>query len=111
MNAPELAALIWLGIFIAWALSQAAVRREVSGVLAPLAHPALAVPLLALVAYVAALVYIGSLVGLWESHLITDTIVCFVVVDVRSAQAVAEVIGVSGTRGRRIARSAATDGP
>jgi hypothetical protein len=58
-------------------LSRREVRESFAGVARPLWHPKIVVPIVAMIAYVLALVRVGWLAGIWNSHLVEGTIVWF----------------------------------
>jgi hypothetical protein len=78
MNDRELAALIWIGIVLVWALSLRDFRHGLRGILATAVQPALSVPLLALVGWVGGLIWIAARLGIWEAALISDAVVWFI---------------------------------
>jgi hypothetical protein len=77
VNNREMAAVFWLLVVFAWALSQRETRHALWHVLRALMAPKLAMPLLAMVAYVSGFVYVGAQVGLWDRALTNDTVVWF----------------------------------
>src|SRR6266536_2885551 len=79
LNNREWAILIWLSIFIAWALSRRDVRSSVGDLLRTASSPKLLVPLAGMLGYVALEVWLGSKATLWRSNLVKDTIVWLIV--------------------------------
>lgn len=77
-NARELATLIWLAIIAAGALFHPSTRASMKGVGRAAAHPKIIIPILGLVAFVAALAFAASRVNLWTVALTTDTLFWFV---------------------------------
>jgi hypothetical protein len=79
LNNREWAILIWLGIFLAWALSRKDVRSSFSDLLRTSSNPKILVPLGGMSGYVALEVWLGHKASLWRSELAKDTIVWFIV--------------------------------
>lgn len=77
-NARQFATLIWLAIVATGALSQPSIRSSVKGLGRAAEDLKIIIPLLALMAWVAALTFGGSLVNLWTVALTTDTMFWFV---------------------------------
>jgi len=73
MNDREIATLIWLGVFLVGALSIRDVREGLGGVFASLLR--LAPPILAMLAWIGGLIYLGERYGLWKPALIYDSVV------------------------------------
>jgi hypothetical protein len=78
VNNRELAALIWFGVLVAWALSRRDVRSAFGDVASAAVQPKLAGSFVAMVAYVCGLIYAASLVGVWRSALVSDTVAWYV---------------------------------
>lgn len=76
-NNRELAALIWLGIAFAWALTRRDIRTAIPGLLRSFLAPQLFSLLLAFAAWVAGSVWIAERVGLWEGSLLNETVFWF----------------------------------
>jgi len=75
MNSRELAAVIWFGVLVAWALSRRDTREAIGGVVAAALNLRLLLPMLAMAAYVCALIaYAGSPLGLWDATLVADVV-------------------------------------
>ena len=78
MNNRELAILLWLGVFAAWALTQRNVRSVFAGVVWSFVQPKIVVPLWLMAIWVGLQVWLGSLAGIWTSSLLKDTAIWFV---------------------------------
>jgi len=74
MNDRELASVIWFGLFASWALTRRDVRQALIPVVTSLVSPKLAIPMLAMLAWIVALVYGASRIDIWEMGLLGDTI-------------------------------------
>lgn len=74
MNDRELAAIIWLGIGLAWALTNPDIRRSLGQVVVSAVQPKIIVPLLVMTAYGVGLIYAGGKIGLWNTNLMSDTV-------------------------------------
>lgn len=74
VNNRELATVSWLAVFAVWAISHRDVRGSIVPVLQSLISPKVAIPLLALGAWVSGLVYASARLGLWQPSLLGDTI-------------------------------------
>ncbi|RIK08334.1 MAG: hypothetical protein DCC49_09020 [Acidobacteria bacterium] len=72
-NDRQIALLIWLGVIAGVAVAYPTTRSSLKGVVAAALHTKIAVPVLALAAYVVGLVYVGSRLRLWVPQLATDT--------------------------------------
>jgi hypothetical protein len=75
VNNRDWAVVIWLAIAIIFFGRQKEVRSSFGQVLRTVAGPKILVPLLAMPAYIAALVYLGWRLGLWNDELVKDTII------------------------------------
>ncbi len=73
-NNREWAILIWLGIFLIWALSRKDIRSILGNVLREVGSPQILVPLGGMLGYVALEVWLGYKATLWRSYLTKDTI-------------------------------------
>jgi hypothetical protein len=74
VNNREKATLVWIGVVLVWGLvALPDFRRALVAVVTDLVAPRLAVPLLAMLAYIVGLVYVASRLGLWTSELLSDT--------------------------------------
>jgi hypothetical protein len=79
LNNREWATLIWAaGIFLPLIVRKE-VRSSVRGILRTLLSPQLLIPLLIMVGYVVGEVWLGYKAGFWQSDLVKDTIVWFMV--------------------------------
>jgi hypothetical protein len=78
VNDREIAVVVWLGLFLLWAVSLPKVRRELPGLLEASLKAQILISVLALALYVTAVVYLGSLADLWKPALVSDTIFWFV---------------------------------
>jgi hypothetical protein len=78
-NNREWAILIWLGIFLAWALSRKDVRSNFGDLLRTTLSPTILVPLGGMLGYVALEVWLGHKASLWRSDLAKDSIVWLIV--------------------------------
>lgn len=74
MNDRELAALIWLGVALAWGLTRPDLRRSLGEVVKAALHPKLLLPLVIMAAYISGLVYAASRLELWNPNLLSDTL-------------------------------------
>jgi hypothetical protein len=70
----ELAILIWLLLFLAWAVSRADLRRSLAGLLTMVVQPPLITVFALMMAYVGLLVYSLALVNVWTIDLLGDTL-------------------------------------
>jgi hypothetical protein len=75
----EISIGVWILVALAWMLTQPSIRKSLLAVVTAVAGPKLLIPLLLFTAYVAVLVLALSLVGIWNSALLKDTLVWFVV--------------------------------
>ncbi|RJQ07149.1 MAG: hypothetical protein C4558_10150 [Dehalococcoidia bacterium] len=78
MNSRELALMIWLGLLIAWGLTQSSIRSSAFAVLRSVLTPKLSVPLALLTGNVAILCAVGSRFDAWNTALAKDTVVWFI---------------------------------
>lgn len=78
LNSRELASLIWLGLFLGFALTKRDVRSSFLTVIKMLADPKIAIPAIAYVTCIAALVWGAMRVGLWSQALLAATLLWFV---------------------------------
>ncbi|HWI04684.1 MAG TPA: hypothetical protein VNT52_12810 [Acidimicrobiales bacterium] len=76
-NNRELATLLWLVVLFGVALSRPGGRSSLRGLVRTALSPTILVPLAVLAAWVSALVYAASSVGLWDKDLATDTVFWF----------------------------------
>jgi hypothetical protein len=79
VNNRELAAVIWLGAFLVWALTRHDVRSALAQFVVALVQPKLLVALLGMLAYLGGLIYLASLAELWGYSLVGDTMAWFVI--------------------------------
>src|SRR6266571_1678103 len=73
-NNREWALLIWLGIFLLWALSRKDLRSSLGQVLRTASGPKLAIPLGGMLGYVALELWLGHRLSLWRTDLTTDIV-------------------------------------
>jgi hypothetical protein len=78
-NNREWAILVWLGVVLVLVLAKKDLRSSFGSVLRTALHPKILVPFAGMLGYVALLTWLGSLVGLWRTSLIKDTIVWVIV--------------------------------
>jgi hypothetical protein len=74
LNAREISSLLWLGLFVAWALSVKSVRKSLGPVFRSLATPTIAIPLVLMIGYVCLSVFILHSLGVWTRSDAKDTI-------------------------------------
>lgn len=74
MNARETAVVIWLAVFVLWALSVRDVRRAFPPVVAAALQPKILVPLTAMTAWGCAGILVASEIGAWGPSLTADTV-------------------------------------
>lgn len=84
LNNRELAILIWLGLFAAWALSKAAVRKSLIAVCQAIFKRQILLPILLQAIYIAFAVYAFSAIGLWDVSQLKSTILWTVLVGIAS---------------------------
>lgn len=77
LNNREWAALFWLLAALAWALSRRTIRSSLRDVVRHFLHPKILLPIVAMVAYVGALVRVGWQFRLWSPNVIKETIIWF----------------------------------
>ena len=70
----ELAAGLWLGVGALWALSVASIRRSIAGIIKALCAPVLLKLAFVSVAFVCGVVWVLSMVGVWDLFLLKDTV-------------------------------------
>ena len=75
LNNRELAALIWLAVAAAWVLSRRDLRSGIAGILKSLTNPLLLLPLLGLLGWIALEIWAGGKLGLWNTGLVSNTVV------------------------------------
>ena len=75
LNNRELASLIWLAVAAAWVLSRRDLRSGIAGILKSLANPLLLGPLLGLLGWIALEIWAGGKLGLWNTGLVSNTVV------------------------------------
>ena len=75
LNNRELASLIWLAVAAAWVLSRRDLRSGIAGILKSLANPLLLLPLLGLQGWIALEIWAGGKLGLWNTDLVSNTVV------------------------------------
>ena len=76
-NTREIAVILWLGIFVLWALSQKSIRKSLLDVLKSLFQIKIFSVIIAAILYTGILVFILAQVGIWEWSLLKDTIYWF----------------------------------
>jgi len=76
-NTREIAVILWLGIFVLWALSQKSIRKSLLVVLKSLFQIKIFSVIIAAILYTGILVFILAQVGIWEWSLLKDTIYWF----------------------------------
>lgn len=74
LNNREKAIIIWLVIFLAWALSQKTIRNSIFGVLKALFQKKFFIVIVAMLLYVGLVVLFFYRIQLWDSSFIKDTI-------------------------------------
>jgi hypothetical protein len=79
LNNREWASLFWLLVFVAFALSRREARSSFQTAAGIAIKPKILIPVLIMVAYVGALLYAGSRLGIWNTGLIKATVIWFVV--------------------------------
>ena len=75
LNNRELASLIWIAVAAAWVLSRRDLRSGIAGILKSLANPLLLLPLLGLQGWIALEIWAGGKLGLWNTDLVSNTVV------------------------------------
>ena len=75
LNNRELASLIWLAVAAAWVLSRRDLRSGIAGILKSLTNPLLLLPLLGLLGWIALEIWAGGKLGLWNTGLVSNTVV------------------------------------
>lgn len=80
LNNRELATLFWFSVLFAFAVAMPSVRPSIGSLAKQFLSPKMLVPFLALVAYSCAAVAAGHAVGIWNSALLTDTVIWFLAV-------------------------------
>jgi hypothetical protein len=75
----EIAAVTWLIAFSGWVLARGGIARSVWHVLVAAAHPRLAIPFLAYLGYLLAVVVLAEAVGFWTPVLMKDSAIWIVV--------------------------------
>ena len=75
LNNRELASLIWLAVAAAWVLSRRDLRSGIAGIFKSLANPLLLLPLLGMLGWIALEIWVGEKVALWNSGLLSNTVV------------------------------------
>jgi hypothetical protein len=70
----ELAALLWLSVFLCWVLAKSELRSGLGGVFRSFFHPFICVSLLAMAGYMALEVWAGAHLGIWSSELLKPTL-------------------------------------
>jgi hypothetical protein len=78
-NNREVAAAIWLVLFMGWALGKADIRRSLAALVRSFCHVKIIVPVCLMVLYTAAIVALLATVSFWNISLLKDTIVWFCV--------------------------------
>jgi hypothetical protein len=78
-NNREWAILIWLGVFLIWAVSRKDIRQSLGQVLRAAATPKILLPLAVMLGYIVLEAWLGSNVSLWRGDLTKDTIVWVIV--------------------------------
>lgn len=78
-NNREWAILIWFGVVLLVVLHRKGGRSSIGSIFRTARHPKILIPFACMLAYVALLAWLGSVVGLWRAGLIKDTIVWFLV--------------------------------
>jgi hypothetical protein len=71
----ELAALIWLGIGLVWALSQQKIRSAFGDGLRAFFKPIIFLPLLVMLAYIGLEIWLGLRLGFWNAGLVKGTVI------------------------------------
>lgn len=78
VNNREIALTIWLGLLIAWGLTQSSIRSSAFAVLKSALTPRVFLPLALLAGNVAVLCVVGSRFHAWNTALAKDTVVWFI---------------------------------
>jgi hypothetical protein len=74
----ELASLVWLAVFAGLLLTVPGIRGSLGSLVWLLLGPAILLPLSFFGAYMAAIVFLASLVGAWDQTLLKDTVIWFI---------------------------------
>ncbi len=77
LNNRDLAVLFWTLVFFAWMVSRRDVRPALVGVLRSFAQPVILGTTLGLAFYSCVLVFLGGLIGIWETGLAKETVIWF----------------------------------
>jgi len=77
LNNREIAVLVWLGVFLAWAVSQAKIREAILGVLRAALTWKIVVPVLMMATYVALVVLGLRELGFWDLNNLKATVLWF----------------------------------
>lgn len=72
-NARETAIIIWLLVFLAWAISQKKIRDSLFGVGKAFLHKKILSLIIATILYAGLIVFVLSKIGIWQTSLIKDT--------------------------------------
>ncbi|MEX2210111.1 MAG: hypothetical protein WD846_04490 [Patescibacteria group bacterium] len=75
----EIAAVAWLIAFGGWLLARGGIARSVWQVLVAAAHPRLAIPFVAYLGYLLAVIVLAEAVGIWNPALLKDSVIWIVV--------------------------------
>jgi hypothetical protein len=79
LNSRELAAVIWLGVFIIWAVRIPGVRTSLRGVIRSFLEVKILGPISVYILYIAAWLWLADAFGLWETSLLKETVIWFVI--------------------------------
>ncbi len=74
LNNRELAAMIWVGAAVLWALSTKSVRESSVGVVKAFLKPQILIPLVAMLAWIGLELWVGARLALWNLALAKGTI-------------------------------------
>lgn len=77
LNSREIAALVWIGVLLAFMMSRRDLRSALGICLKAFLNPKVLASFLALAGYVAGLTAAASLVGLWSSDVLEETVIWF----------------------------------
>lgn len=74
LNNREIAIIIWMGLFIVWAVSQKAIRNSLVNVLKAFTKIVIFVPFLLMMLYIGMMIYLLYKIHFWEISNLSDTI-------------------------------------
>lgn len=79
LSTREIATLVWIAVFLIWALWEPRIRPALLRVLTTALHWKIVAPILAIVLYSSSVVWVLYKLGFWQSYLLKDTVVWVVV--------------------------------